>query len=149
MRASTPNTNEPVALSPRSLVIDVAPVAPYVALIFYTGLIRLGRLPEVGFIATDKLLHALVFGGLAVLCLRAQRSLLPQWSFGKHLAVALFASSFVGAMLEVCQWFTSYRSADVLDWLADTVGAVLVLGLWALAFKVLAPRALPPPAQGS
>jgi len=118
-----------------TLLVDVAPVLVYSVIIFYTGLIRIGALPEVGFVATDKLLHALVFGGLAFLCLRAVRSLLPRLSLVKHLSFALFASSFLGALLEICQWFTTYRSADVLDWVADTIGAVLMLALSALAFS--------------
>jgi len=132
-----------------ALIFNVLPVIPYTAFIFYTGLIRLGALPEIGFVATDKLLHALVFGGLAFLSLRAAGSLLPHWSLVKRLAFALFFSSFVGALLEVCQWFTTYRSADVLDWVADTVGAILFLGASALVLRALSVRTGPPEAQGS
>jgi len=111
-------------------------VLVYSAIIFYTGLIRIGALPEVGFVATDKLLHALVFGGLAFLCLRAARSVLPQLGLVKRLSVSLLASSFVGALLEICQWFTTYRSADVMDWIADTIGATLMLALCAIVLNL-------------
>jgi len=38
-------------------------------------------------------------------------------------------------MLEVCQAFTAYRSADIWDWIADTVGALLAIGV---AFVIFA-----------
>ncbi len=135
--------------SRQALLLDVAPVVPYTVVIFYTGLIRLGALPEVGFVATDKLLHALVFGGLALIVLRAARSLLPRRSLVKRFTFALFFSSFVGALLEMCQWFTTYRSADVLDWVADTVGAILALALCAGVLHLLSARLGRTEASGS
>ena len=115
------------------------PASVYLAFVFYTGLIRLGKLPEVGFVATDKLLHALVFGGLSLLLVRAARSLWPALSLTRRLGFGLVLSSFFGALLEVCQFFVAYRSADFLDWLADTLGALLAVLLCGL-FLWLIPR---------
>jgi VanZ family protein len=128
-------------VEPAVLIRDVFPAAAYVGVIFYTGLIRLGKLPEVGFVATDKLLHALVFGGLAILLARAARVLLPGMPVPKRLAVAVLGASFLGALLEVCQLLVSYRSAEFLDWLADTVGAVGAAGLCALYVQLTSRRA--------
>lgn len=132
----------PPKLSPRdprvALITDVVPATVYVAAVFYTGLIRIGKLPEVGFVATDKLLHALVFGGLALLLARAARTLLPHWPFGKRLALSALGASFLGALLEICQSFVAYRSAEFLDWFADTVGAVCAVGLAILYARVIA-----------
>ncbi len=130
--------NPPVPRSRNVRLLDVLPVVPYTALVFYTGLIRLGDLPEVGFVPTDKLLHALVFGGLALILLRAEGALLPHWPIAKRFAGALLGSSILGALLEVCQSFTTYRSADVLDWVADTVGSLLALAAAAVVLRVSA-----------
>ena len=116
------------------------PTVAYVGVIFYTGLVRVPRLPEVvGFIPTDKLLHALVFAGLALLLARAERTFWLQMSTRARLTIAVFAASFVGALLEVCQSIVPYRSAEFLDWLADTLGAICAAGLIAL-FLQLVPR---------
>lgn len=116
-------------------VTHVLPAASYASALFYGGLIRIGVLPEVGFVATDKLLHALAFGGLALLLARAAHWLRPREPLAKKLWLGGAGSSFLGLLLEVCQAFTAYRSADALDWLADTVGALLAIGL---AFAVFA-----------
>jgi VanZ family protein len=121
------------------LVTDVFPAAAYVGAIFYTGLIRLAELPELGVVPTDKLLHAAAFGGLALLLVRAGRALLPRLTFGKRLLFGALGASFFGALLEVCQYFVPYRSAEFLDWVADTVGASCAIGLLAL-FVQLVPR---------
>ncbi len=122
-----------------ALGADVFPAAAYVGAIFYTGLIRLAKLPEVGFMPTDKLLHALAFGGLALLLVRAARALLPRHPFGRRLVLAVIGASLFGALLELCQSFVPYRSAEFLDWLADTLGAACAVGLFAL-FLQLVPR---------
>ncbi|MEP7048974.1 MAG: VanZ family protein [Pseudomonadota bacterium] len=90
-------------------------------------------LPEVGFVPTDKLLHAAVFGGLTWLLSRALRFCLPQAALSKCLWLGALGASLLGALLELCQALVPYRSADPLDWVADSVGAGLAL-LVSLAF---------------
>ena len=118
----------------RAFATQVVPVALYTAGIFYFGLIPLGVLPEVGFIATDKLLHTAVFGGLSLLAARALNWLRASDSIAKKLALGALVSSMLGLLLEICQAFVPFRSADPFDWLADTIGAILAaalaLGLW-------------------
>jgi VanZ family protein len=113
---------------------QVAPAIAYAGAIFYGGLIHLDTLPEVGFMPTDKLLHTLAFGGLALLLARAAHWLRPAVSISKKLLSAGLGSSLLGLLLEICQAFVPYRSADPWDWVADTVGAVLA---GSLAFALL------------
>ena len=112
-----------------SFATQVAPAILYTAAIFYGGLIRMRALPEGPFVPTDKLLHAAAFGGLAFLVTRAARFSMPSWSLPKQLLVGAFGASALGALLEVCQAFVPYRSADPWDWVADTVGATLAIGV--------------------
>jgi VanZ family protein len=133
---------DPSSRDPRlAFIVDVLPASAYVGAIFYTGLIRLAKLPEVGFMPTDKLLHALAFAGLALLLVRATRVLLPRAALRRRLLFAVFLASLVGALLEVCQAFVPYRSAELLDWVADTIGALAAVGLFALYLQFVPRRA--------
>jgi VanZ family protein len=64
---------------------------------------------------TDKLVHAALFLGFAVLYR------LDHWP--RRLRVILVAAAFAGAV-ELIQGLTPYRSAELGDFLAGTVGAV-------------------------
>ena len=133
-----PDANEPLH-RPIAFATHVLPALGYASALFYAGLVQLGPLPEVGFVASDKLLHALAFGGLALLLARAVHWLRPAAALAKKLWLGCAGASLLGMLLEVCQAFTAYRSADLEDWLADSVGALLALGL-AFALLALSPR---------
>jgi VanZ family protein len=70
----------------------------------------------------DKIAHLSVYGLLGTLVLRA-RGERPAWQ-----AVALV--SLFGLSDELHQYFTPGRSMDVMDWVADTVGAALAVTLY-------------------
>jgi VanZ family protein len=119
------------------LITDVLPAFAYTCVIFYAGLIRLPALPEVGFVPTDKALHAVTFGGLAVLLARAIRFFWRDSSVKGSLAWSACIASMSGALLELCQSFVPYRSAEFLDWFADTIGALAAVALFALIWPHL------------
>ncbi|MBM3216037.1 hypothetical protein FJZ36_14105 [Candidatus Poribacteria bacterium] len=82
---------------------------------------------------SDKTVHAIAFGVLA---------LLATWAFGTVLrqpllsGLAAFAlAALYGAFGEWVQSFIPSRKADLVDWYADTLGAgiaVLLVLLWVL-----------------
>jgi len=130
-----PEANE-LLHRPGPFATHVIPAAGYAAAVFYAGLIRMGPLPENGLVASDKLLHALVFGGLTLLLARATHWLRPRVTLARKLWVGCVGASLIGLLLELCQAFTTYRSSDVLDWVADTVGALLAVGLAIVLFSI-------------
>jgi VanZ family protein len=74
---------------------------------------------------SDKVLHAVEYGMLALLCYRAFR-----WAAGPVVArqavvLAIVTASVFGITDEVHQLFVPLREASWQDWLADTVGATL------------------------
>lgn len=78
------------------------------------------------FPGVDKVVHALMFGGLAV-CLLFDRMLLSRkpltagWAWGAAAVSALF-----GGAIEIAQWGMALgRGAELLDFLADILGAVV------------------------
>lgn len=110
------------------------PALAYAAAIF--GFSSLSAPPAPPQQLTDKHVHFLVFGGFALVLLRA-------WAGGRWAAVTLGASARVavvaivyGAIDEWHQWFVPGRHADVLDLVADALGVVLAVGLACLVGRL-------------
>src|SRR5262249_4663835 len=101
----------------RGVLLDVAPAALYVSLLFWAGLIPLKSLPGPDFELADKVWHLVAFGGLAGLLSRT----LVYFGRPNLLAArdAALVATALGGLLEVLQSFTAYRSADWADFLAD------------------------------
>jgi VanZ family protein len=76
---------------------------------------------------SDKVLHAVEYGILSLLCYRAFR-----WAAGPAVArqavvLAIVTASVYGLTDEVHQSFVPLRESSWQDWLADTVGATLAV----------------------
>jgi VanZ family protein len=79
---------------------------------------------------SDKVLHGVEYGILALLCYRAFR-----WAAGPAVAqqavvLAIMTASVYGITDEVHQLFVPFRESDWRDWLADTAGAVIGAVSW-------------------
>ncbi len=91
------------------------------------------RLEERPFpIPIDKLAH---IGVYAILCALLLRALLQSTALRPTAAclLAVLLTSLYGASDEFHQSFVPLREADLFDWLADTVGALMAVaayGLW-------------------
>ncbi|MEN9577263.1 MAG: VanZ like family [Pseudomonadota bacterium] len=89
-------------------------------------------MPSVSGGVSDKTLHFLVFGGFALALLPAlPRAKAAAWRLG----VGFLLASTAGALLELWQGLLPHRSAEFLDWVADTLGAAIAVlgaavGLW-------------------
>jgi VanZ family protein len=79
----------------------------------------------------DKALHLLGFALLAVLSCRALRHSRPDWTLTRVLAGGFLVSVIAGAALELWQAVLTYRSCELLDWVADTWGAALGVAFFA------------------
>ena len=98
------------------------PALVYMAAIFWLSS-KSDPLPEVTTRVWDKILHLVEYAGLAVLLCRALFAETVAWPMAVLGAILL--TSAYGASDEWHQMFTSLRSADVRDWLADTVGGTM------------------------
>ena len=107
----------------RGVGLDVVPALFAMGLMFWLGLTPLKSLPEPEFELADKMWHLIAFGGLAGLLSRTMVYL----GHGPLLAAreASLSAVMLGAMLELLQSFTRYRSADWADLLADALGVAL------------------------
>ena len=109
------------------------PVALYAGTIFYLSSQSHPeeQLPSFLFEeVSDKVLHAVEYGILALLCYRAFR-----WAAGPAVArqavvLAIVTASVYGVTDEVHQFFVPFRESSWQDWLADTIGAVIGAMSW-------------------
>ena len=100
----------------------------YAACIFAISSIPGDDLPRIGI--GDKLIHALVFGGLAILTCRALRLQCPAWSVSAVGSLAVLTTFAYGCVDEVHQGFVSGRQPELADALADGIGAALAIWGW-------------------
>jgi hypothetical protein len=115
---------------PRPTALSLlAPAIVYTAFIFVMGSVP-GGPPGPG--VSDKVQHLVAFGLMVLPIRRALRFFVPGWSAPRRVWTSAVGASAVGALLELWQSLLSYRSAELLDWVADTLGALLVAGLLAM-----------------
>lgn len=106
------------------MLVSVAPPIVLTFVIFWLGLTP--GLPQVAsFQWADKVEHTLVFMVLAYSYLRASLYLWRAEGLAKVRWRAALTAAGVGAMLEAIQAFVPYRSAELLDLVADCVGISL------------------------
>jgi VanZ family protein len=104
------------------------PVIAYSTLIFYLSSLSHPEeeLPNFLFEQLgDKLLHVIEYSVLALLCYRAFR-----WAAGPQageyaVALAIVATSLYGLTDELHQAYVPLRESSLVDWIADTAGAVI------------------------
>ena len=121
--------------------IHVAPAVLYVVAVFYGGSAPVADIPRP--LGPDKLVHLLGFAGMQFVWLRAIRFQLPEMSLKRQLLWATLVASALGAALELYQTALPYRSAELLDWVADTVGAVMAAVVLFFVQRGSAPPDLP------
>lgn len=110
----------------------VGPLIAYGTYIMVAGSVRDGAPPSG---MTDKVAHFIAFGLMVPVALLAVSYLSPRRPFAAQVVLAVAVASGLGALLEIWQLLLPWRSAEWLDWVADTVGA---LGAGALALAVRA-----------
>lgn len=105
-----------------------------VALIWYLCLFKPPSMKIHTFHAFDKLVHVSMYlGTCSVFWWEYLRSR-QQWASRKLYTWAVIAPILMSAGVEVAQeYLTDYRSGDVLDFVANTLGVLLALPVaWAL-----------------
>lgn len=113
----------------------LGPALVYVAYVFVMGSMRdVGPPME----TSDKTAHFVAFGIMVPLVLRAVPFFRGDLAFGRRVLVSFGVSSALGALLEIWQMTLPYRSAEVLDWVADTAGAAMAASILAASYIGLA-----------
>ena len=129
-------------MSPRVQWLRRGAVLAWCAVIFslsaQSGLLGPGLFDIVPFI--DKIGHFVLYAVLGFLAVAAFRN--ESWPFLRTHAVllAVVFASLYGISDEWHQSFVPGRQTDILDWLADTLGAVAACGVFVLARRREADR---------
>lgn len=101
------------------------PMVIWAGLIFLASSIPSAKMPHIGILTYDKLIHGTVFFVFGLLLHRAFEPRPDQRHFPwLRLAIVLFIVMVYGAMDEFHQSFVPGRSVDFFDFLADTIGGV-------------------------
>lgn len=108
----------------------VLPALLYVVAVFYMGSIAVDPPGELAFDWSDKVLHALAFGGMQFTLARAMRFSWPELSAERVAVRSVVTAAACGGVLELWQAALPHRSAELLDFVADAVGAGLAGWFW-------------------
>ncbi|MEB2313598.1 MAG: VanZ family protein [Polyangiaceae bacterium] len=123
----SPPSEPPRARSSSSggFFLYVVPTLLYIGAVFASGIMRGGpAFPSLGPLPRDKVAHFVAFGGMALVVLRTVRFTMGELRLRTQLAVAVAVASVLGALLELVQAALPFRDAELLDWVADTLGAL-------------------------
>ena len=74
------------------------------------------------FVGQDKFFHMLAYSGLYALLIQAYQNKFSLWL----LAACLLT---FGLLVEVLQYFSGYREAEIWDFVANTLGVLMVAGV--------------------
>jgi VanZ family protein len=108
------------------------PLVVYATVIYYLSSLSHPEVfaPSVFEVVSDKLLHAMEYGVLGILCYRAFRYATRPSLARYAVLLAIAVSAFYGLTDELHQGLVPGREADVGDLLADVAGASLTVWVW-------------------
>jgi len=123
-------------LAPKHLLFFAA--LAYTGLITYLSLINLANTPVSQLGVGDKAMHAGAYFGLAFLWLIFSVFNYEDEKFLKRIVVICIACIIFGTFIEVLQQeLTEYRQLDLLDVLANSIGAIVAGALVWLLKEIL------------
>lgn len=109
-----------------------APPLIYVPLIF---VLSIRPMPYAIAGNMDKLIHVVVYSLVGLLFTRTLVSGMHIEKKRTAIAIALFFSILLGALIEVAQNFIPYRDASFLDMVANGAGAFIGVFLYSVSLK--------------
>jgi VanZ family protein len=98
-----------------------------VVVLFILSSISGEELSQYTFAISDKLIHFLVFGILGILMFRSFSVSLRTGIRKNAIILAIVLASIYGAIDEIHQLYVPGRFASVGDWLADTLGIIVMV----------------------
>ena len=110
-------------------IVSVVPAILYASLLFWISSLSQPNAPDFGLEWGDKINHAGAFAIMTVLWFRASGWFYPETSDTRRLMSVVFLVALYGATDEIHQSYVPGRFADLSDWIADIIGAVLAAAI--------------------
>jgi VanZ family protein len=114
-----------VSAETRRLALAWAPAAAYMAIIWIVSSMEQPNFPVSLFPLRDKGVHATEYAVLAFLVAHACVHTFATYPLARVAVVAVMLTCLWGFLDEVHQAFVPGRSSDLLDLVADTIGALI------------------------
>ena len=113
----------------RTLVLWI-PVVAWMAVIFSLSSIPGKDIPDVKLPNFDKLVHITEYAILGILLIRAFSNSAANTSLIKLAIISVCISALYAASDEAHQYFVIDRTPDIMDFLADSIGAIIGVYLY-------------------
>ena len=116
-------------LKAHNFILHWLPLVLYCLLIFILSSRPLPeQIPDIDYF--DKVLHLLAYGVMGILFLRAYATLSFRHKPQLLMALSIASASLYGIGDEIHQYFVPFREADILDGIADILGAAVGVYLY-------------------
>jgi VanZ family protein len=104
--------------------------------VFVGGLLPIDVASRIGLRLGDKLIHAVAFAFMQVVLSRAMAFVWPGLRVRLVTVLGVLGSAALGGLLELFQAATPHRAAELADFVADTLGALIAGAVaWRLAHR--------------
>ena len=107
-----------------------APWLGLMLIIFIQSSIGSLRIPDIDFKLTDKIVHFLVFGILGILTARGLVNSNIKIIRENYISFTLIICILYGASDEIHQYYVPGRHSELLDWVADVLGILVMVWLY-------------------
>ncbi|KAA3604078.1 MAG: VanZ family protein [Calditrichaeota bacterium] len=112
------------------------PVYLYLLLIFVMSSLKQVDIPQPDVPLWDKWIHFVEYAVLGFLLMRNLTTESVQKLKENAVLVTFFFGTFYGASDEIHQYFVPGRYCDFMDFVADTLGILLGIGIWEIYIKI-------------
>ena len=106
-------------------------------LVLILSVINTGVLPKTDVPSADKIVHTIMYFAITIILMLNQTSYLQKRITKQQLNFAFLFSVGFGTLMEVIQHFLPWRSGSVYDFIANTLGVVLAIIIFAIFTKKL------------
>ena len=109
-------------------------------LVLILSVINTGVLPKTDVPSADKIVHSIMYFGVANVLMLNQTSYLREKINRKQMWFAFWFSVIFGTLMEVIQHFLPWRSGSIYDFIANTLGVIIAIIIMPIATRYYKPK---------
>ena len=109
-------------------------------LVLILSVINTGVLPKTDVPSADKIVHSIMYFGVASVLMLNQTSYLREKINRKQMWFAFWFSVIFGTLMEVIQHFLPWRSGSIYDFIANTLGVIIAIIIMPIATRYYKPK---------